>query len=157
MGSISAMFTAIGIWMIVDREPYGWAVTLFFGACLLVAVFDRWLPKPWLRSEFSLVMTADEITCMYRRRARESIRWADVERIWYVTTSDGPHLPDEWIVLEGAGGGCSFPTEVPEISPFWDELGTRFPGFDFGPLIRGGTTEARHLCWPPDRSKAHSA
>ena len=29
------------------------------------------------------------------------IRWDDVNRIWYVTTSDGPRLPDQWILLEG--------------------------------------------------------
>jgi hypothetical protein len=29
----------------------------------------------------------------------------------------------------------------------WDELEQRFPGFDFGPLIRGGTDDAQHLCW----------
>jgi hypothetical protein len=23
----------------------------------------------------------------------------------------------------------------------------RFPGFDYGPIIQGGTTFAKHLCW----------
>jgi hypothetical protein len=33
------------------------------------------------------------------------------------------------------------------MESMWDELKQRFPGFDYKPIIQGGTTEARHLCW----------
>jgi hypothetical protein len=144
---VSAVFIAIGIMMIADGNSTGWLMAGFFTFCLLVAVFEPKLPKPWLKSEFNVVITPDEVTCEFRKRKRESIRWEDVIRVWYVTTADGPHLPDEWIVLEGAAGGCSFPTEVKGIGGIWDELQTRFPGFDFGPIIEGGTEFRKHLCW----------
>ena len=58
------------------------------------------------------MITEDDVACEHPKRRREAIRWEDVNRIWYVTTSDGPWLPDEWILLEGEDQGCSFPTEV---------------------------------------------
>ena len=69
-----------------------------------------------------------------------------------MTTSDGPWLPDQWILLEGADGGCSFPTEAIGFDGIWEELTQRFVGFDYGPLIRGGTDDARHLCWERTRA-----
>ncbi len=144
---VSAIFVTIGILMIRDGTPWGWATTLFFGGCALVAIFEPKLNKYIHRTDFRLVITPDDIACEHRRRPRESIRWDDVIRIWYVTTSHGPRVPDEWLLLEGANGGCSFPTEAEGMNLIWDELQQRFPNFDYGPLIKGGTTEARHLCW----------
>ena len=37
----------------------------------------------------------------------------------------------------------------------WDELRRRFAGFDDGPLIRGGTDDARHLCWERPSPAGH--
>lgn len=73
------------------------------------------------------------------------------ERIWYVTTPDGPWLPDQWMLLEGENGGCSFPTEASGFDGIWDQLKQRFLGFDYQPLIRGGTDDAKHLCWERQR------
>lgn len=151
-GIVSAGFIVIGIVMIRDGARLGWTMVAFFGFCLLVALFEHRLPKPWLRSEFRLVYSVDGIACEFRRKPREAIRWEDVRRIWYVTTADGPRLPDEWLLLEGESGGCSFPTEAEGIDRIWAELETRFAGFDFGPVIRGGTSEARHLCWERPRA-----
>ena len=144
---VSAVFVAIGVMMIADGNRTGWAVAGFFAACLLVAIFEPKLPKPWLESEFTVVITADELLCEFRKRKRESIRWEEVIRVWYVTTADGPHLPDEWLLFEGESGGCSLPTEAKGFRQIWSELETRFPGFDFGPVIRGGTDFRKHLCW----------
>lgn len=142
---VSVVFIAIGIWMIVDGDRTGWLVTGFFGFCLLVAILDPRLPKP--PPEYRLVITSEDIACEHRKRKRESIRWQDVIRIWYITTSHGPRFPDEWILLDGENGGCSFPTEAAGFDAVWDEFEARFPGFDYGPLIRGGTVDAKHLCW----------
>lgn len=141
----SAAFVVIGIFMIVAGGPLGWAVAGFFAMCLIVAVFEPRLPKPWLSSGFRLVITEDEIGCEHPRRKRESILWRDVARIWYVTTPYGPHSPDEWILLEGEAGGCSFPTEAHGFDRVWVELEKRFPGFDYGPIIQ--RPEGKHLCW----------
>jgi hypothetical protein len=93
------------------------------------------------------VITADELLCEFRKRKRESIRWEDVIRVWYVTTADGPHLPDEWLLFEGENGGCALPTEAKGFREIWPELETRFSGFDFGPVIHGGNDFRKHLCW----------
>ena len=146
-GIVSTIFVAIGIMGIADGTAYAWHITIFFGLCVLVAIVEPWLRKPWLECEFKLVFTEDEIACEHWKREREAIRWEDVTRIWYVTTADGPHAPDEWLLFEGEHGGCSFPTEVKAMPRVWDELTKRFPGFDYGPIIRGGTTFAKHLCW----------
>jgi hypothetical protein len=143
----SAIFVAIGIWAVPSGDSTRWMLIGFFGICLLIAIFEPRLPKPWLKCEYRLVITPDEVACEHHRRKRESIRWQEVERIWYVTTSDGPRWPDEWLLFEGMAGGCSFPTEVEGMKAIWDELEARFPGFDYAPIIRGGITEARHLCW----------
>ena len=144
---VSAIFIAIGVSAIASGNSDGWLIAGFFGLCLLVAIFEPWFSKPWATCEYRLVMTNDEIACEHPRRQRESIRWEDVNRIWYVTTSDGPRLTDEWLLLEGEHGGCSFPTEAIGFRGIWDELKERFAGFDYEPIIRGGTNDAKHLCW----------
>lgn len=143
----SALFVALGVWIIVDGDRFGWMLAGFFGLTLLIAIFEPRLRRPPADSGYRIVISSDEIACEHRKRKRESIRWEDVHRIWYVTTSQGPWLPDEWILLEGASGGCSFPTEASGFNGFWGEVEQRFPGFDYKPLIEGGTTDARHLCW----------
>ncbi len=149
---VSALFTAGGVTMVVDGQRFGGLVAGFFGLCLLVALVEPWLPRPDVSSGYRLVITPDELACEHPKRPREAIRWDDVIRIWYVTTSDGPRLPDEWILLEGESRGCSFPTEASGFDGIWDELKQRFAGFDYGPLIGGGTTDARHICWERGRA-----
>src|SRR5262245_38906952 len=97
---LSALFTAGGVWMIASGHSSGRGVAGFFGLCLLVAIFEPWLSKPQVSCKYRLLITQDEVACEHPMRPRESIRWQDVIRIWYVTTSDGPWRPDEWILLE---------------------------------------------------------
>jgi hypothetical protein len=97
---VSALFVAIGVMAIASGNSDGWLIAGFFGLCLLVAIFEPWFSKPWVTCDYRLVMTDDEIACEHPKRQREAIRWEDVNRIWYVTTSDGPRLPDEWLLLE---------------------------------------------------------
>lgn len=147
---VSSLFVAIGVWAIIDGNTDGWSIAGFFGFCLLVAIFEPWLRKPPV-CEYELVITEDEVACEHPERKRESIRWADVNRIWYITTSDGPYLPDEWLLFEGENDGCAFPTEARGMDGIWDELEQRFGGFDFKPIIHGGTDYAKHLCWERQR------
>jgi hypothetical protein len=143
----STILVIVGVAMIAEGDRLGWLVTSFFAVCFGVGAFEPTFSRLRAGSGYRLVITEDGIACEHRRRKRESIRWEDVNRIWYVTTSEGPRLPDEWILLEGDPGGCSFPTEVPEIGRFWEELARRFTGFDYGPVTRGTLESARHLCW----------
>ncbi|HET6328410.1 MAG TPA: hypothetical protein VFG04_27255 [Planctomycetaceae bacterium] len=150
------LLTAAGVAMELAGYSVGSFVAGFFGLGLVLALVEPlfmklafWLPLPQPRvsCDYRLSMTDDEVACEHPKRIREAIRWEDVNRIWYVTTSDGPWLPDAWFVLEGEQGGCSFPTEATDINNFWDQLKQRFPGFDYQPIIRGGTDDARYLCW----------
>lgn len=150
----SALFMVGGGWMITSGESSGWFVAGFFGLCFLIAVFEPWFPRPWVACQYRLLISEDEVGCEHPERPRESIRWEDVNRIWYVTTSDGPRLPDEWLLLEGEHGGCSFPTEAIGFQGIWDELKQRFAEFDYKPIIQGGTNDAKHLCWERTRMSA---
>jgi hypothetical protein len=144
---VSALFTAANIWMIFTGKSPGWFVAGFFVFCFLLAIFEPLLPRPPVSPNFRVVITAEEIACEHPKRKGESIRWEDIKRVWYVTTSEGPWLPDEWILLEGEQGGCSFPIEAAGFEKVWDEFKERFPDFDYEPLIHGGTDDARYLCW----------
>lgn len=148
---VSALFVAIGIWGIVTGDSSGWPLAGFFGACLLVAIFEPRL-RVKIPCEYRLLITEDGVACEHPKRKRESIRWDEVKEIWYVTTAEGPRLPDEWILLEGENTACSFPTEVSNMSLFFDELERRFPGFDYEPVIKGGTEFKKHLCWERQRA-----
>jgi hypothetical protein len=100
-----------------------------------------------MESGFRVKVTAEGVACEHPKRKRESIRWEEVIRISYVTTSEGPWLPDAWLLFEGKVGGCSVPTEAQGFEAVWDELKAHFPSFDYRPLIEGGTDDARYLCW----------
>ncbi len=67
---VSALFVAVGIWMIVDGDSTGWFVAGFFGLCLLVAVFEPWLPKPQVACEYRLVITEEDVACEHPKRPR---------------------------------------------------------------------------------------
>jgi hypothetical protein len=105
----------------------------------------RGIPK--VESEFRVIINTEEVACEHPKRGREAIRWTEVVRVSYVTTSQGPWLPDEWLLFEGKVGGCSVPTEAQGFEKIWDELKVRFPGFDYRPMLEGGTDDAGYLCW----------
>ena len=147
----SAVLAACGVLLVVTGNPAGFFVAGFFGLCFLLAIVEPRLPAPHVSSFYRLRMTREEVACVHPLLSQESIRWADVQRVWYVTTSDGPRLPDEWILFEGETNQCSIPIEAEGFDRMWDELEARFEGFDYEPLIRGGTTAGKHLCWERQR------
>jgi len=148
---VSAVFVIIGFSMISSGTPYGWSVTGFFGCCLFVAIFEPWLPKPYLDSAYRLVITENEIACIHPRRKREAIAWPDVTRIWCVNMPDDLRSPDQWLLFEGVDGGCSVPTDAVGFASIWGELTRRFVGFDYKPLLRMDGPPAKHLCWASER------
>jgi hypothetical protein len=150
---VSIIFVVIGVVMIRDGDRLGWTMTAFFGACFVVAIFQPRMDRFRLNlDKYTLVITPDDFACEHRQRKRESIRWADVNQIWYITTDTGPRLPDEWFLFDGENGGCSFPTEAEGMKAMWDEIEQRFPGFDYDPIVKGPIVVARHLCWERQRS-----
>ena len=152
---VSSLFIVCGVLMIAEGDSTGWLVLAFFGCCLLVATFEPWLSKPSRDCGFTLLLTEDEIACEDPRERRESIRWDAVVRVWYVTTSEGPWLPDEWLLFEGVASGCACPTEAAGFDAMWDGITQHFPGFAYGPMIEGGTHDARHLCWEKQEPSAN--
>jgi hypothetical protein len=138
--------TALGGWFIVSGRFSGLWVVGFFMLGLLFLIIEPWLPKPKVSPRYRLVITNNEIVCEYPKRT-ESIRWEDVARIWYITTSDGPWSPDEWLLFIGSAGYCSIPTEAAGFGCIWDELKQRFPDFDYEAIVKGGTDDAEYLCW----------
>ena len=69
------------------------------------------------------------------------------------TTSDGPWLPDVWVLFVGEGGGCSVPTEAGNFDAAFGSLKC-FQEFDFGCFLKGGTNDALHICWKKHETSA---
>ncbi len=113
----------------------------------LVSANNRNKQALLLDENYKLVMTTQEITCEHPKWKRQAVRWDQIIRIWFVTTSEGPWQPDQWLLFESKGGSCLVPTEAEGIEKIWDELAARFPGFNFKPIALGGINDAKHLCW----------
>lgn len=146
-GLVFGLSTAIGVWLIASGDGSAWIIAAISGLFFLIAIFEPRLRRSVPACAYRLAISDDEVACEHPVRPGESIRWDDVIRVWFVTTSDGPWLPDAWILLEGEQGGCSFPTEAVGFGEILAEFKRRFAGFDFLPLIAGGTNDARHVCW----------
>ncbi len=144
---VAVLFVTLGIWLIARGNSSGWFAVIFFGLCVLVFVLEPFFPKREISCLYRLLINEDEVACEHPQRKRESVRWDEVQRIWFITNSAGPWLPDQWFLFEGRDGGCSFPTEAEGIKGIWEELERRFAGFDFKPVIRAGTDDAKYLCW----------
>lgn len=104
-------------------------------------------------SDYRALVTEDGIACEHPKRAREFIRWADVKEITIRTTSDGPWLPDVWVLFIGERDGCSVPTEAANFDAVFESL-KRFHGFDFGCFLKAGTNDALHICWKQPATNA---
>lgn len=69
---VSALFTAIGAWMIACAEPKGWLVAGFFGACLCV-LFVNALPSA---SHLRLDASGFEVRSLFRSK---TYLWSEIE------------------------------------------------------------------------------
>ena len=59
-----------------------------------------------------------------------SIAWDEVRTIAIETNDSGPWGPDVWWMLEGEGQLCAFPFGASGEQLAFEEIRTRFPGFD---------------------------
>lgn len=153
MGCIGILFVCCGGGLIWNGYPSGWFVVIFFGTVLLVSLYDKVRKQEPSAKPYKVEISQDEIRSDYQNRSTGSVPWTEIERVWYVTTSDGPMLPDEWLFFEGRQSHCWVSTEAHGFDELWKVLESRFPGFDFKPIALGGTDDAKYLCW----SKATTA
>lgn len=151
----SSVLVMGGVLMIRDGDPRGWGCVLFFGACGVAVMF---LPLVDGRGTPSFRLTIDDAGMTLASRGRvEGIRWDEVQRIVLATTSDGPWLPDVWLIFIPDGGTVfAVPTEAEGFEPLFDVLSSRFPGFDFEPFIFAGTDDADYPCWSRTDVAFHS-
>ena len=94
-----------------------------------------------------MVITPEELACEHPRREREAVPWEEIHEIVLITTREDPFIPDQWLVFVGNVKGCSIPTEAIGIHGLWEEIETRFPGFDFQAMNKAGTGDAKKSVW----------
>ncbi len=91
---------------------------------------------------FVVNITDNDVACEHPKRKRESIRWDEVDEIRLVTTADGPHFPDMWLLfINEKLKGCSIPTEAKGFDLILDEIKNRFTGFDYEAFVKGSGTD----------------
>ena len=144
--------------MLVILVAVGCTIYYFqFSERAINRVVKRVLSEPrtdgQIQSDYRAVITGDGIACEHPKGQREFIRWADVREISVRTTSDGPWLPDVWVLFVGETGGCSIPTEAVGFDAVYESL-KRFHGFDFGCFLKGGTNDALHIGWKKSETYA---
>jgi hypothetical protein len=78
----------------------------------------------------------------------ESVRWDELEKVWILTTEQGPAADDVFWMLDGKSGGCSVPSEAEGMQELLLRL-QRLPGFNNAAVIQamGSTANAQFLCW----------
>jgi hypothetical protein len=96
---------------------------------------------------FQVVITPEELVCEHPKREREAVPWGEIHEIVLITTREDPLVPDQWLIFVGNVNGCSIPTEANGIHQLWEEIGTRFPGFNFHAMKEAGTVDTNKSVW----------
>lgn len=96
---------------------------------------------------FRVVITPEELACEHPKREREAVPWEEIHEIVLITTREDPFIPDQWLVFVGTVKGCSIPTEADGVHGLWEEIETRFPGFDFHAMNETGTGDTKKTVW----------
>ncbi|MFO1484172.1 MAG: hypothetical protein U1F71_12510 [Verrucomicrobiaceae bacterium] len=116
----------------------------------LAKVLDPDTPKARLmpESQFIIKVTEKSVTCHRPDGTTESVTWDDLQKVDIFTNSDGPLLPDVFLILHGTNKGCVIPQGATGQSKLLDRL-QALPGFDNRALIdaMGSTQEATFCCW----------
>lgn len=90
----------------------------------------RALAVPTPASDYEVVVTEESLTCLHHRRPAELVLWDEVDEIRLIPTSDGPNLPDLWLLFVGQTRGCSLPIGARGVEALWPMMESRFPGLD---------------------------
>lgn len=96
-----------------------------------------------------VVRVSDEsVSCERPDGAIEQVAWADLQRVDFRTTADGPLLPSQFLVLTGSTSSCVVPCGATGAGPLMDRL-QKLPNFDNHAMIEAAakTTESVRTCW----------
>ena len=96
---------------------------------------------------YELIISKNGLSCRHSSRPDESISWKDINEIRYVATSDGPYVPDKWIVFIGDKTACSVPFEAKHFDQFWNVFKERFPDLDYSPILKQRADDAASSLW----------
>ncbi|WP_300668667.1 hypothetical protein [Desulfoluna sp.] len=96
---------------------------------------------------FHVVITPYELACEHAIRKREAVPWEEIHEIVLITAFEGPMIPSFWLIFVGEGKGCSIPTEAKGFQQLWDQIETRFPGFDVQAVLKPETDKAKKSVW----------
>lgn len=84
---------------------------------------------------YEVEITNESIKVTHPKRKDEQIKWVEIEEIFLVNTDEGPFLPDIWLILMGAGKGCS----IPHGNKGYDEIYkivSKYSGFNFENVVK---------------------
>ena len=96
-----------------------------------------------------LVECDDEaVRCRWPEDEVETMRWADLQAVWIVTTDRGPWEDDLFFVLEGTEGECTVSSEAPGVPGLIERL-TQLPGLDEETYFQAfsSSENGRFLIW----------
>ena len=77
----------------------------------------------------------------------ETVKWAELEKVWIMTTDEGP-AEDVYWMLQGKFGGCAVPSEAEGMKELLERL-QQLPGFKNQAVIQAmaSTSNAEFVCW----------
>jgi len=104
--------------------------------------------KRTARGEWLVECDDEAVRCRGPEEEVESVRWADLQAVWIVTTDRGPWEDDLFYVLEGIEGECTVSSEALGVPGLIERL-TQLPGLDeeaYTQAIRC-TDNERFLVW----------
>lgn len=90
----------------------------------------------------------DSISCERPDGTIEQVAWADLQRVDFRTTSDGPLLPCQFLVLTGSASSFVIPCGATGADAMTDRL-QKLPHFDNNAVIEAAskTGESVQTCW----------
>ena len=102
-----------------------------------------------VNSPFTVTITDEFVQIEHTKRRTEKVRWDDLIEIWMIDTDAGPAVPDIWMALVGANGGCLIPTSDCNGYEQVYDIVSKYEGFNFQNVIRSMSTahNERFLLW----------
>lgn len=84
---------------------------------------------------FKVTITDKEVTVEHPKRKTEQVKWADIDCIKIITTSQGPFQPDVWLALLGRESGCLIPQGAKGHEEVYNIV-SKYDRFDFENVIK---------------------
>jgi hypothetical protein len=102
---------------------------------------------------FNVTITDESVTVEHPQRAKEQIKWTEIESIKIITTDEGPFLPDVWIALLGRESGCMIPQGAKGYDEIYNMI-SKYEHFNFENVIAAmsSTDNQEFLVWSKGES-----